>query len=268
MKYLYIFPHPDDESFGPAAAMHQQLEQGHEVHLLTLTRGGATTQRHKLGVSVEEMGEIRYKEMLAVEKVLGLTSMEVLDLPDSGLKEMDPREIEGAIKKHIERLKPNILISYPVHGISGFHDHLVMHAVIKRLYVQMKDEGASYLRRLAFFTVPDMEGPAVHAKGKIRLKQSMEHEIDCTLDLRPQDVEVFKKALSCYVTYQEVIDNIGVIDLIGDRVFFEIFGEKHNPPLTDLADKLPAQQKIAKDLDRSAGSSKQAEKKSSKLNTN
>ena len=55
MKLLYVFPHPDDESFGPAAAMHAQLRAGHDVYLLTLTRGGATKQRHKLDLSVEQM---------------------------------------------------------------------------------------------------------------------------------------------------------------------------------------------------------------------
>ena len=46
-----------------------------------------------------------------------------------------------------------MLVSYPVHGISGFHDHLVMHAVAKRVYLDLKDQGATYLKRLAFFTV-------------------------------------------------------------------------------------------------------------------
>ncbi len=56
MRFLYVFPHPDDESFGPAAAMHAQLRAGHDVYLLTLTRGGATKQRHKLNLSVEADG--------------------------------------------------------------------------------------------------------------------------------------------------------------------------------------------------------------------
>ena len=63
MKILYIYPHPDDESFGPAHAMSKQRREGHEVYLLTLTKGGATKQRYKLGYTVEEMGEIRKKEM-------------------------------------------------------------------------------------------------------------------------------------------------------------------------------------------------------------
>jgi len=69
MRILYIFPHPDDESFGPAAVIHSQIKNGHEVYLLTLTKGGATQQRHNLGLTVAEIGEVRYREMLAVEKV-------------------------------------------------------------------------------------------------------------------------------------------------------------------------------------------------------
>jgi len=148
MKILYIFPHPDDESFGPARAMSKQKRQGHEVYLLTLTRGGATRQRFKYGYSIEEMGEVRYREMLEVGKVLDLGGLTILDLPDSGLKEMDPRKIEKAISEEIERIQPQVVVTYAVHGISGFHDHLVSHAVVKRVFVQMKEK-APWLKRLA-----------------------------------------------------------------------------------------------------------------------
>ena len=84
MRVLYIFSHPDDESFGPARVMSNQRRKGHEVFLLTLTRGGATRQQHMYGYSVEEMGAVRYKEMLDVARVRDLTGMTVLDLPDGG----------------------------------------------------------------------------------------------------------------------------------------------------------------------------------------
>ncbi|MEM8600085.1 MAG: PIG-L family deacetylase, partial [Bacteroidota bacterium] len=38
MTLLYVFPHPDDESFCPGPAMARQAREGHAVHLLTLTR--------------------------------------------------------------------------------------------------------------------------------------------------------------------------------------------------------------------------------------
>ncbi len=237
MKILYIFPHPDDESFGPAAAMHKQLKDGHEVYLLTLTRGGATKQRFKLGLSVEEMCQVRFKEMLAVKDVLGLSGMEVLDLPDSGLKEMDPREIELVVKEHISKIKPEIIVTYPVHGISGFHDHLVMHAVGKRVFLEMNESGNSYLKRLAFFTLPDSEG-SPFANDGFRLKHTEEELIDCIIALGAEEIEMLKRCLSCYETYKDVIEESGVIDKIGDKLYFEIYNEDFKPPLDDLTSRL------------------------------
>lgn len=233
MRILYIFPHPDDESFGPAAAIHQQLQRGHEVYLLTLTKGGATKQRIALGLNVEQMGDVRYKEMLEVERTLGLSGMTVLDFPDSGLKELDPRELEQAITSHIEHIRPNIVVTYPVHGISGFHDHLVTHAVVKRVYLDMRDHGAHYLQRLAFFTIPD-SGEPTWQSGGFRLKRSEEQLIDCIIPLREEDIDAMKRALGCYPTYQKTIETTGVVEQIGKFVYFEIFNEVHKPELGDL----------------------------------
>ena len=238
MRFLYVFPHPDDESFGPAAAMHAQLRTGHEVYLLTLTRGGATKQRHKLGLSVEEMGEVRHEEMRQVAQTLGLTGMTVLDLPDSGLKHMDPREIERTVAEHVQAIRPDILVSYPVHGISGFHDHLVMHAVIKNVYLDLCDQGAEYLRRLAFFTIR-YAGDGTFKKGKdFILKQSLDEEIDCSVPVDESDNEALRRALACYATYQEVIKQTGVADMFRESIHFEIFGESFAPPLSDLTQQL------------------------------
>lgn len=234
MKVLYIFPHPDDESFGPAAAMSKQRRDGHEVFLLTLTKGGATKQRFKYDLSVEQMGEVRFKEMLEVAKVLDLSGMKVLDLPDSGLKEMDPREIEKAIREEIERIKPDVVVTYAVHGISGFHDHLISHAVVKRVYVEMK-ENSPYLKRLAFFTISkDMAS----SPGIFQLSCSTEEEIDCICNVDEVDIENCMKALDCYVTFKETIEASGIRNKINDKVYFEIYQEEFKDKLNDIFEKI------------------------------
>ena len=230
MKILYIYPHPDDESFGPAHAMSKQRREGHEVYLLTLTKGGATKQRYKLGYTVEEMGEIRKKEMDDVAQVLDLSGMTVLDLPDSGLKEMDPRKIEEVVRAEIEKIEPAVVVTYPVHGISGFHDHLVCHAVVKRVFLEMK-ESVEYLKRLAFITLTEEQasrGTLFHLSG------SKEEEIDCMYEVDELDMVNCRKALDCYVTFKETIDNSRIKDFINSHTFFEIYQEEHSPPLKDL----------------------------------
>jgi N-acetylglucosamine malate deacetylase 2 len=232
MKILYIFPHPDDESFGPAPAMHAQLRQGHEVHLLTLTKGEATKQRFRLGVNKQEMGEIRYREMLCVEKKLGLSGMTVLDLPDNELKRMNPIEIETVIEEQIHQLKPDVVVTYAVHGISGFEDHLVTHAVVKRVFCKLKEESAGYPKRLALFT----RMGEVITDGKFRLAISSDEDIQFIEQCNEEDMQKFHAALDCYETYQEIIEASKVREVTTPEVPFEIFGEEIEGRLTSIVD--------------------------------
>lgn len=230
MKILYIYPHPDDESFGPARGMYKQRREGHEVYLLTLTKGGATKQRHKYGYSVQEMGEVRYQEMLNVAETLDLTQMKVLDLPDSGLKEMDPRDIEKVIRDETLRIRPQVVVTYAVHGISGFHDHLVSHAVVKRVFVELR-ETSPWLKRLALHTITEEEAAqSTHFK----LNPSKEEEIDCIMPVQPQDLEKNMQALDCYVTFQETIEASGIKNFIRGPIYFEFYREDFTPPVNDL----------------------------------
>jgi len=235
LRILYIYPHPDDESFGPARVMLKQLRQGHEVFLLTLTRGGATKQRFKYDYSVEEMGSVRFAEMQRVNAVLGLSGMTVLDLPDSGLKEMDPRQIEKVVVDEVERIKPDILVSYAVHGISGFHDHLVIHAIVKRVFVELR-ENKSCLKRLAFVTVSEEQS---EKSEHFPLSFSTPDEIDCVVEVDEEDIQKSHLALDCYVTFQETIEKSGIKGFIGREASFELYQEHFDPPLRDLFERLP-----------------------------
>ena len=253
MRILYIFAHPDDESFGPAPAISKQRRQGHEVYLLTLTRGGATKQRFKYGYSVDEMGEVRYGEMQDVARVLDLSGMTVLDLPDGGLKEMDPREIERAVAQHIEHTRPDVVVTDAVHGISGFHDHLVTHAVVKRAYVELR-ERVPYLKRLAFGTITEEQAqefslrlreqqarvPARPGASVFnpRLSGSKPKEVDVIFEVDEIDIQNKHRALDCYVTYQDTIEQSGIKHHVSRQIPFEIYREEHDPPLGDLVEGL------------------------------
>lgn len=234
MRILYIFPHPDDESFGPAQLISKQRREGQEVFLLTLTKGGATKQRHKFGYSVEEMGEVRFKEMQEVAKTLNLSGMEVLDLPDSGLKEMCPGDIEKVIESHILKIKPDVVVTYAVHGISGFHDHLVTHAVVKSVFCRLRGK-TDFLKRLAFFTLTE---EAAEKQKYFHISGSKEEEIDCIETVDDADIQNAVKALDCYVTFKETIDATKIKEQIIREVVFEIFQESHTPKLKNIFEKL------------------------------
>ena len=238
MKSLYIFPHPDDESFGPAPVMYRQVQAGEEVHLLTLTRGGATKQRFKYGLTIEEMGRVRLKEMKAVERVLNLTSMEVLDYEDGGLQRMNPLDLEKLVLSYIDKIQPNLIVTYPIHGVSGHHDHLAIHGVVKRLFCALRQKpDYQFLQRLAFFTLP-VPKDSKEKGGTAHVNRTKWKDIDCVVQLTEEEREVLKEALYCYETFMDIIKETGVIEEIGDRVHFEFFGEDHQPVLSNLTDGL------------------------------
>ena len=233
MRILYVFPHPDDESFGPARAMAAQRREGHGVYLLTLTRGEATKLRHKFGWTLEEMGAARHREMQDVKNTLELADMRVLNLPDGKLKELDPQVIEGVIRDEVLRVKPHVLVTFPVHGISGFHDHIVGYAAVTRVYLELHGPEHPWLQRLAFFTLV-----AAPAEFPWHVNVTKPEEIDCAFDVTEADMDRFHKALECYVTYADIIAETKIHEVFGNDVHFEIFREDHKPPLRDLFDGL------------------------------
>lgn len=232
---LYVFPHPDDECFGPAPALAQQRAQGHEVHLLTLTRGEATSQRERLGYSKEKMAETRYQEMQDVADALDLSSLTVLEYADGQLAERNPLVLEEEVAPRIRKFDPDILVTYPVHGISGHPDHLVTHAIVKRVFCALRTDGATSPRRLAFFTLPP---PSESADRPAHLRHSPEALIDCVVEPNASEMETARTALHSYVTYKPVIEEHRPLNSVKEGVAFEIFGEAFDPPITTLTEDL------------------------------
>ncbi len=233
---LYVFPHPDDECFGPAPGIVRQRRHGQEVHLLTLTRGEATDQRDRLDYSKAEMGEVRAQEMQEVAATLDLSSLTVLEYPDGRLAELNPLVLEEEVSDHLHSIEPDVVITYPIHGISGHPDHLVAHAVVKRVACALRRDGAATPRRLAFYTLPP---PGEDADRPAHLRHSPSELIDCTLSLREDELETAREALYCYETYRPVIEKHRPLESIGNHISFELFGETHDPPLSSLVEDLP-----------------------------
>lgn len=238
--FLYIFPHPDDESFGPAPGIARQRREGHDVHLLTLTRGEATTQRERLGFSKEEMAHTRYQEMQEVASALDLSSLTVLEYPDGQLAELNPLLLEEEIADRIHATEPDVVITYPVHGVSGHPDHLVTHSVTKRVVCSLRADGAALPKRLAFFTL----GPPEEASDRPEhLQHSPADLIDCTYSVTDADIEQAQQALYCYETYRPVIEEHQPLEVVREGLTFELFGEAYDPPLSSLLEDLPVAEK-------------------------
>lgn len=149
--------------------------------------------------------------------------------PDGELKNLNPIEIENVIESYIHKIQPDIVSTYAVHGASGFHDHWVTHAVVKRVFREMK-KANGYPKRLALFT----RMGEIDRDGKFRMEASDDDEIKYIEKYSGRDRKNFEAALDCYEAYQEVIEASSVKKVVNNEVPFEIFGESIDGRLQSL----------------------------------
>lgn len=233
-RLLIVFPHPDDETYGCGGTIPKEVAAGTEVTLLTLTHGEASSQGPKLGLTRAQMGEKRAAEMIALRDHFGLSELILLDFPDGRLAELDPRLLEHAVHAAIEKVRPQVIVSYPAHGISGFIDHLVAHAVVKRCFVEARERPGGP-RRFAMQTV-DRE---IAERASRSLRFDTDDDIDCAVDVR-EYLDAKRIALDLQDSIRDVIasDNIRGV-LMRPVEHYVFWGESFSPPLGGLFESLP-----------------------------
>ncbi len=101
-------------------------------------------------------------------------------------------------------MAPDVLVTFPIHGISGFHDHIVTHVAVTRVYLELRGPDRPWLQRLAFFTVA-----SAPPEFPWHVNVTSRDEIDCVYEVTEPDMERFHRALDCYVTYAKVIAREG-----------------------------------------------------------
>jgi hypothetical protein len=95
---------------------------------------------------------------------------------------------------------------------------------------------AAMLHRAAFWTIRAEE--AAGASELFHLTGSKAEDIDVVMTVNEVDVEKQRQALDCYITYRETIERAGARRNIPCEAVFELYQERHDPPLDDLLDGL------------------------------
>jgi len=114
MTILVIATHPDDEVLGCGGVIARYGDQGHQVHVLVVTRGIPEL------FSPKQIEETR-QELRRAHKVLEVSGVTFLDFPAPRLDVVPGNELADAIARVIRQLRPQIVYIPHWGDIHGDH---------------------------------------------------------------------------------------------------------------------------------------------------
>lgn len=134
---LLIVPHPDDEVFGCGGMFVRMAAHAKKVATLTLTRGGAG---RTLGLCQQaDLPGVREQELRGSLAALGVQEVHIWDYPDfvpdgdrameyrEGLRVVPEEELLTKMVVLIEKLQPQIVLTFAPNGSNGHPDHVATH---------------------------------------------------------------------------------------------------------------------------------------------
>lgn len=140
-KLLFaIFAHPDDEAFGPSGTLLLETRAGTELHLITLTAGGAGDNPD----SHEDLSAVRLQEWHAAGELIGAAGMHCLDYQDGHLDNIAMQQAATRLLQFIQSVAATQaeayeieLMSMDTNGSTGHIDHIVASRLAHYLYYSL-----------------------------------------------------------------------------------------------------------------------------------
>ena len=120
---LFIYAHPDDESFVSGTPL-KLAAAGHRIALLTLTRGdaGLWLGREYGSWSKADLANERAKEWAAAVACVGFHWSRLLRYPDGGVKDAPAEVLTADVVAAIREVRPDIVCTFGPEGAGSEHD--------------------------------------------------------------------------------------------------------------------------------------------------
>lgn len=148
---LFVFAHPDDETFTSGITISKYAQETDtQLHLICATRGQAGKAGNPPLCSPAELPRFRERELREACAILGMTSVEVWDYEDKGLNQVPVKELVENIQKAFAQYRPQVVVTFAPHGISGHPDHKAISAAVTQAVQTLPDD--SSVRKLYYAT--------------------------------------------------------------------------------------------------------------------
>src|SRR6185437_3475934 len=125
-RILTVYPHPDDESFGPAAILAKYARRGAVIHGIFATRGERGEPIEGLDLTPVELGIQRESDLRDATAAIGYTGIEVLGYDDGTLEDVPEGQLQAWVLGAIHRYRPDVIITFGAGGITRHPDHQII----------------------------------------------------------------------------------------------------------------------------------------------
>ena len=123
---LAVLAHPDDETYRCGGTLALLARRGVRVHVLTATRGEAGSCGDPPLCRPDELPLVRERELRCACAALGIAPPILLDYRDGTLADVDVEEGVARVMAAVLSLRPQALLTWPRHGLSGHPDHMAV----------------------------------------------------------------------------------------------------------------------------------------------
>ncbi|HEX3724535.1 MAG TPA: PIG-L family deacetylase, partial [Nitrolancea sp.] len=151
-RILTVYPHPDDESFGPAAILAKYAQRGAVIHGIFATRGELGEPIEGLVLPPPELARLRESDLRDATATIGYAGIEVLGYNDGALEDVPEGQLEAWILAAIQRYRPDVVITFGPGGITRHPDHQIISQATTAAFHRALDAG-SHLKELYYDAV-------------------------------------------------------------------------------------------------------------------
>ena len=124
---MVVFAHPDDEAFGSGGTLARYAAQGHDVYVVTATRGEAGQIAEPDLATAASLPEVREQELRCACSTYGVHPPLFMDYVDGQLTIVNQGQAVARLVRIIRDLRPQVLVTFGPDGIYGHYDHLAVH---------------------------------------------------------------------------------------------------------------------------------------------
>jgi len=203
-----VLAHPDDESFGCAGALALAHDAGRVARLLLVTRGEAGSS--DADIDPAAFADTREEELRCAASRIGFDEVTVLEgYADGGVADRPFNELVDEIAIWLADRRPDAVITFGPHGITGHPDHVVVGSATRWAVERLAEQG---IAPHAVYVMAPIFGPGSKRYDLSPEEGAATHRIDIT-----SVAERKVAALACHASQPDAQDESREVQALLER---------------------------------------------------